>query len=158
MTTTAIVPVVKSVRVKASPDKAFRFFTENLAKWWPRNFSIGKSPMRDARLEPKVGGRWYEIGEDGSTCSWGDVLAWDPPNSVVLAWRIGADWQCDPNFLTEVAVSFRPIGDIETEVTLEHHKLENYGEAGKQMVAIFTSPGGWSVALSRFAETIPSGR
>lgn len=56
--------------------------------------------------------------------------------------------------LTEVAVSFRPIGDIETEVTLEHRKLENYGEAGEQMLGIFASPGGWTVALSRFSETL----
>lgn len=91
MTTTAIAPVIRTVRVKASPERAFRFFTENLSRWWPRNFSIGSSPMRDARLEPKVGGRWYEIGEDGSTCQWGEVIAWNPPEGVVLAWRIGAD-------------------------------------------------------------------
>ena len=153
MTTTAIAPVVKTVRVKASQETAFRFFTEHLSRWWPSNFSIGRSPMREAKLEPKVGGRWYEIGEDGTTCQWGDVLAWNPPESVVLAWRIGADWQYDPELHTEVAVSFRAVGD-ETEITLEHRKLENYGEAGEQMVGIFTSPGGWSVALDRLAETI----
>lgn len=149
---TTIAPVIKTVRVNASPDRAFRFFTEHLSKWWPSNFSIGKSPMRDAKLEPHVGGRWYEIGEDGSTCQWGDVLAWDPPNSLVLAWRITAGWQYDPDLLTEVAVSFRPVGDGETEVTLEHRKLENYGEGAGQMVGIFASPGGWSLALGRFAE------
>ena len=154
MTTIAVTPVVKTVRVKAGPEKAFRFFTENLFSWWPSNFSIGKSPMRDARIEPKVGGRWFEIGEDGSTCQWGDVLAWNPPESVVLAWRIGADWQYHPELLTEVAVSFRAAGDGETEVTLEHRKLENYGEASAQMMGIFASPGGWTLALNRLAETI----
>lgn len=153
-TTATVAPVVKTICVKASPEKAFRFFTEHLSQWWPSNFSIGTSPMREARLEPRVGGRWYEIGEDGSTCQWGDVLAWDPPHGVVLAWRITAGWQYDPELHTEVAVSFRPVGDIETEVTLEHQKLENYGEATGQMVGIFTSPGGWSAALARFAETV----
>ncbi|MFD2646351.1 SRPBCC family protein [Devosia albogilva] len=154
MTTTAIAPVMKTVRVRASPNKAFRFFTENLSKWWPSNFSIGTSPMRDAKLEPRVGGRWYEVGEDGSTCQWGEVLEWNPPESVVLAWRIGADWRYHPDLLTEVAVTFRPVGDIETEVTLEHRKLENYEEAGEQMVGIFSSPDGWSVALDRLAQAI----
>lgn len=154
MTTIAVTPVVKTVRVRASPEKAFRFFTENLFSWWPSNFSIGNSPMRDATIEPEAGGRWFEIGEDGSTCQWGDVLAWNPPESVVLAWRIGPDWQYHAELLTEVAVSFRAAGEGETEVTLEHRKLENYAEASEQMMGIFASPGGWTLALSRFTETI----
>jgi hypothetical protein len=31
-------------------------------------------------------------------------------------------------------------------------RLDIYGEAGEQMVAIFSSPGGWSAALGRFAD------
>jgi hypothetical protein len=30
-----------------------------------------------AVIEPGIGGRWYEHGEDGSMCQWGGVLAWD---------------------------------------------------------------------------------
>lgn len=150
-TATAIGPVTKSIRVKASPEKAFNFFTENLGKWWPSNFSIGSSPMQDAIIEPGAGGRWYEVGQDGSTCQWGEVLAWNPPDRLVLAWRITANWQFDPDLLTEVHVKFAAIGDSETEVTLEHRKLENYGDAAADIAGIFESPGGWNAALSRFA-------
>ena len=151
---TAIAPVTSIVRVKATPERAFRFFTENLGQWWPSNFSIGSSPMREAILEAGTGGRWYEVGQDGSTCQWGEVLAWNPPDRLVLAWRITAEWQFDPNLLTEVHVSFRDLGNGETEVTLEHRGLENYGGAAAQMVGLFSSPGGWHAALARFAEDV----
>lgn len=153
-TTTAIAPVTRSIRVKSTPEKAFKFFTENLGKWWPTNFSIGSSPMQDAIMEAGAGGRWYEVGHDGSTCQWGEVLAWNPPNRLVLAWRITAGWQFDPDLLTEVDVSFTDMGNGETEVTLAHRKLENYGDAAAEIVGIFESPGGWNAALTRFAENV----
>lgn len=156
MTTTTIAPVIRTVRVAVSPEKAFRYFTENLGKWWPSSFSIGSSPITDAKIEPRVGGRWYEIGEDGSTCQWGEVLAWDPPHGLTLSWRIGADWQFHPGLLTEVAVTFTPVGDL-TEVTLEHRGLENYGDAAPQMVDTFSSPGGWNAALASFVEKVAAG-
>lgn len=153
-TATAIAPVTRSIRVKAPPEKTFRFFTENLGKWWPSNFSIGSSPMQDAIIEAGTGGRWYEVGQDGSTCQWGEVLTWNPPIRLVLAWRITAGWQFDPDLLTEVDVTFNDVGNGETEVTLEHRKLENYGDAAAEIVGIFASPGGWNAALTRFAESV----
>jgi len=153
-TTTQIAPVRRTIRVRATPERAFRFFTGEMSRWWPTNFSIGTAPMQSAHIEPRVGGRWYEVGTDGSQCQWGEVLAWNPPHAVTLAWRIGANWQFDPDLLTEVEVRFRAVGGAETEVTLEHRKLENYGGSASELLGIFTSPGGWSAALARFAENI----
>ncbi|MGO4837652.1 ATPase, partial [Rhizobiaceae sp. 2RAB30] len=68
-------PVKKSVTVNASIARAFDLFTSGFGRWWPATHSIGKSPIRNAIMELKTGGRWYEIGEDGSECEWGEVLA-----------------------------------------------------------------------------------
>lgn len=147
MTTTTIAPVVRSVEVDATPERAFDVFTRQLGKWWPTNFSIGASPMRDAILEPRQGGRWFEVGADGTECQWGEVLVWEPPHRLVLAWRIRETWSFDPQLLTEVEITFTGASEGRTEVRLEHRRLENYGEAAEQVAGIFASPGGWSLAL-----------
>ncbi len=72
--------VRKSLQVDAPQAVAWRVFTEQMAAWWPlETHKIGKAKAIDAIIEPRVGGRWYERGDDGSTCEWGSVLAWEPP-------------------------------------------------------------------------------
>lgn len=63
------------------------------------NYKIGKASALDAVIEPRVGGRWYERGDDGSTCDWGRVLTWEPHTLLVLTWDISAEWQYDPGRL-----------------------------------------------------------
>ena len=57
--------------------------------WCALAYSIGGSPQKTVVLEPRIAGRWYEVGEDGRECDWGEVLAWEPPGRLLLAWRIG---------------------------------------------------------------------
>lgn len=144
-------PVKKSVTVAAPPEHAFEVFTAGFGRWWPASHSIGASKIKQAVIEPRAGGRWYEIGEDGSQCDWGEVLAWEPPKRIVLAWRIGVDWRFDPNLLTEVEVSFTALGNDTTRVDLEHRLLENMGAAAEQAREVFGSEGGWSGLLAMFA-------
>ena len=143
-------PVRKSVSVAASPETAFRVFTTGFDSWWPRSHSIGDSPLKTAVIEPAIGGRWYGLLENGTEAPWGDVLAWEPPRRVLLAWRIGADWVYDPRLLTEVEVTFTPDGAA-TRVELEHRLLENMGAAGEGARAMFDSEGGWGGLLAMFA-------
>jgi uncharacterized protein YndB with AHSA1/START domain len=111
--------VRKELTIKASQARAFRTFTELIDEWWPRSHHIGKVELKKAVLEPRQGGRWYEIGVDGSECNWGRVLVWDPPARLILAWQINADWQYDPNLVTEVEVNFVQEGPNLTRFTLE---------------------------------------
>jgi uncharacterized protein YndB with AHSA1/START domain len=144
-------PVRRSVFVNCSPEHAFQVFTAGFDRWWPRSHSIGDSPLKEARLEPGVGGRWYSVLQDGRSAQWGEVLVWEPPTRLVLAWRITADWKCDPNFLTEVEVNFTPEGDG-VRVTLEHRNLERFGDKAQQVADSIGSEGGWGGILKAFAE------
>src|SRR5262249_34539281 len=78
--TVTIAPVRKSIRVNADQAHAFEVFTSGLGRWWPRTHTIGKPPMQTAVLEPRLGGRWYELSEDGSQADVGKVLVWEPPD------------------------------------------------------------------------------
>lgn len=143
-------PVRRSVTVKAGPKRAFELFTEGFSSWWPKSHSIGATPLRTATIEPRAGGRWYETGEDGNECQWGDVLAWEPPQRIVLAWRIGANWKYDPDLHTEVEVTFVPLSGGGTRVELEHRLLENMGPKAEEAAAMFDSDGGWGGILKGF--------
>ena len=145
--------VRQSVVVAAPPERAFAVFTEGLSSWWPlESHKIGAKPAVAAVMEPRAGGRWFERDEDGTECDWGRVLAWDPPERVVLSWEISADWKADPDIHSEIEVRFRAQDDGRTRVDLEHRGLETFGERAEEMRGVFESDGGWRLLLARFGE------
>jgi uncharacterized protein YndB with AHSA1/START domain len=146
-------PVRKSLAVAASPARAFEVFTAGFDRWWPRSHSIGESPLQTAVIEPRLGGRWFGRLENGTEAQWGDVLVWEPPRRLVLAWRICADWKYDPELLTEVEVQFTPEGEG-TRVDFEHRHLERMGEGAEEVRASFDSEGGWTGLLEMFAAEV----
>jgi uncharacterized protein YndB with AHSA1/START domain len=151
------IPVAKSITVAAAADRAFSVFTEGMSRWWLKSHSINKSPIKDIVIEQKAGGRWFERGEDGSTCDWGRVLAWEPPTRLVLSWDISADWQHDPTLQTEVEVRFIADGKDRTRVELEHRHLDRYGARRDEMRGIFESDRGWKGLLDAFAACASEG-
>ncbi|HKA86753.1 MAG TPA: SRPBCC family protein [Haliangiales bacterium] len=144
--------VRKVVNVQAPQAVAWRVFTEKMGTWWPlEQYKIGKARAIDAVIEPRVGGRWYERGDDGSTCEWGTVLTWEPHSRLVLSWDISADWQPDPTLKTEVEVRFIAVSERSTRVELEHRRLDRFGSRRDEMRRIFDTEGDWGRLLQRFA-------
>ena len=144
--------VRKAVKVQAPQAVAWRVFTEKMGTWWPlAYYKIGKANAVDAVIEPHVGGRWYERGDDGSMCQWGSVLAWEPPSRVVLSWDINADWQYEPVLNTEIEVRFTAEGSDRTRVELEHRHLDRYGARRDEMRRIYDTQGDWGRLLEAFA-------
>jgi len=144
--------VRKVVNVRTRPSVAWRVFTQEMATWWPlAHYKIGKANAVGAVIEPYVGGRWYERGDDGSTCDWGRVVVWEPPSRLVLSWDISADWQPDPTLNTEIEVRFIADGQNGTRVELEHRHLDRYGARRDEMRRIFETEGDWGRLLALFA-------
>ena len=149
--TVTIAPVRKSIRVNASQGHAFEVFTSGLGRWWPPKASIGQSPLKMAAMEPRLGGRWYELGEDGSQTDVGKVLVWEPPQRFVISWDINSNWKPDTTVSSEVEVRFIAEGANATLVELEHRKFERMGaEAGASMRK--DVDGGWPRILEYFRQ------
>ena len=147
-----IAPVRKEIVVEASPERAFRVFTEEHGAWWPlASHHIGAQAAETAIIEPFVGGRWFERAANGDECLWGKVLVWDPPTRLVLAWQIGADWKYDADLTMEVEIAFVALGPARTRVELTHRHFERLGDAGAAMRESYDGDRGWSGLLTLFA-------
>jgi len=113
-----IAPVRKSIRVKASQAHAFEVFTSGIARWWPRTHSIGDTPVKAVVMETRLGGRWYQLCEDGSQATVGKILRWEPPHSFVVSWDVNSQWKADTTVSSEVEVRFVADGPDATLVEL----------------------------------------
>lgn len=140
-------PVRQSVSVRHPPAVAFAVFTQQFGRWWPlTTYSISQDRVQSCVLEPRVGGAVFEIRDDGVTLPWGRVLAWEPPERLVLSWHPGRD----PATAQEVEVRFRPIADG-TLVELEHRGWEKLGDEAPASRNSYA--GGWRAVLgTHFAE------
>lgn len=138
--------------VAAPIERAFHVFTSSFGTWWPSDYHIGKADMADAILEPKVGGRWFERGADGSECDWGRVLEWEPPRRLLVTWQINGQWQYDPDpeHASEIEVRFTADGPEQTVVELRHRHLDRLvlGQALREGIS---GGGGWIAVLAAFA-------
>jgi uncharacterized protein YndB with AHSA1/START domain len=146
-------PVLKSITVRANPERAFEIFTREIDSWWPRTHHIGKSPMLRIEIEERAGGRCYTEQEDGTESDWGSVLVWDPPRSFVMAWQITHEWGYEPSLAksSEVEVTFTPVATGGTRVDLVHRFFTRHGAGAASMRAGVDTPNGWSGMLRLYA-------
>jgi uncharacterized protein YndB with AHSA1/START domain len=144
-------PIHRSVTVACSPERAFRLFTDEIGAWWPvemhsravDDFEGGAIKVERIEFEGRVGGRVLEHMSDGQTLPWAEVLAWEPPSRLVLAWH--------PTFSarppTEVEVRFTASGQG-TLVELEHRGWESLGPSVAEIRGNYAA--GWIPTLERF--------
>jgi uncharacterized protein YndB with AHSA1/START domain len=144
-----IAPIVRTVEVKAGPARAFELFATRMEDWWPRGRTVGKNPHAAIVVEPRANGRWFERDAEGQETHWGKVLAWEPPSRLLLGWQLNSQWTYDPDFLTEVELTFAPAEGGGTLVTLEHRNLERFGADADRRAAELG--GGWPNFLADFA-------
>jgi uncharacterized protein YndB with AHSA1/START domain len=122
--------VIVAVRVKATPDRAFAAFTQEIGEWWRPSSLFLITPRGDGRLsfEGGSGGRLVAALPGGKTFEIGKITAWTPPFELAFTWR-HASFTPDQN--TDVTVRFEAIGE-ETRVTVEHR---GWAEIPRQHVA-----------------------
>ena len=151
-------PVRKSVRVDRSPEETFRLFTEHIDRWWPvevhsrtasEQYGDGVTVERVV-FEPRAGGRLYEVTSEGVEGVWAEVVSFEPPARIELAWKPNDR----PEPPTEVEILFEADGDG-TIVKLEHRGWEKLGARAEEAREGYD--GGWKLPFERFVAAAAAG-
>lgn len=149
-----------SVRVETTVDvpieRAFRVFTEEFDRIKPREHNMLPVEIAETVFEPRVGGRVYDRGVDGTECCWARVLAYEPPHRVVISWEITPHWQIEtnPSKTSEVEIRFIAAGQERTRVEIEHRNLDRHGDGWEGERDVVASEGGWPLYLQRFSDAL----
>ena len=139
--------ISRTVTVDCAVEEAFRVFTADALSWWPVEGHSIAGTVSEIVFEPHVGGEVYEVSESGERGHWADVLEWDPPHRLVLAWNI----LNREGELTEVEVRFSPEAGG-TRVELEHRGWDRVAESGVGKRESYDT--GWGHVLGKYVERI----
>lgn len=87
-------PLVSRIEVPCIQQKAFEIFINDMGSWWPldkRSMSrkMSGSPPKALNVDPRVGGRIVEIGEDNSEHHWGTIKTLLPYDRIAMDFHMG---------------------------------------------------------------------
>jgi activator of HSP90 ATPase len=110
--------VLVALRVKASPERAFDVFTQEIGAWWRPDPLFNITPRGDGVLAFEGGenGRLVTTLSSGKTFEIGRVTAWRRGEFLAFDWR-HASFASEQS--TRVEVRFEPVG-AETRVSVTH--------------------------------------
>jgi uncharacterized protein YndB with AHSA1/START domain len=147
--------VQAQIVVEVPIDHAFAVFTKD-ASWKPPEHNLLPVEIAESLFEAQEGGYVYDRGVDGSECRWAQVLAYEPPTRVVLAWLISPQWRPDADVsrASEVEVRFIAEAQERTRIEIEHRALERHGEGWEALRDSVGAPDGWPLYLRRLAERL----
>jgi uncharacterized protein YndB with AHSA1/START domain len=144
------------VVVEAPIERAFSVFTKDFGSFKPREHNMLGVDIAETVFELREGGNVYDRGVDGSECRWARVLAYEPPNRVVISWDISPRWQIETDLekTSEVEVRFIAETAARTRVELEHRNLDRHLEGWEAVRDGVDGKDGWPLYLRRFAEQL----
>jgi hypothetical protein len=84
--------------------------TEQFDRVKPREHNLLSVEIAETVFERRVAGCLYDRGADGSQCRWARVLAYEPPQRLLISWDISPRWaiETDPDKTSEAEVRFVP--------------------------------------------------
>jgi hypothetical protein len=120
--------VIVAIRVKASPQRAFQVFVDEIGAWWRPNMLFAFTPRAPGAMafEPGPGGRLVETRAGGKVFEVGKIRAWEPPGRLVFGFRQAT---FTPEQDTEVEARFEAVGEGETRVTITHTGWDSIPQA-----------------------------
>ncbi len=144
------------VVVTAPIERAFAVFTKGFGSFKPPEHNLLGVDIAETVFELKEGGAVYDKGVDGSECRWARVLAYDPPNRVVISWDISPQWQIETDHAKTSEVDVRFIAETpdRTRVELEHRNIDRHGDGWEAVRDGVDGDQGWPLYLHRYAAVV----
>lgn len=124
-------PIIKTIEVPCSQEKAFTVFLNEMDSWWPLGkFSVsamGGAPARAIRVDARPGGIIVEIAPDGAEHLWGTIKTYQPHEVVSMDFHFAPPGQ-QVDARTLVEVRFTALGPQRTRVVLTQSNWEAFGD------------------------------
>ena len=145
--------VHRTITVDAPIERAFSVFTERFGDFKPPEHNMLGVPIAETVFERHVGGHIYDRGTDGTECRWARVLAFEPPNRVLVSWDISPYWQIesDLDHTSEVEIRFIAETPQRTRLELEHRNIDRHGPGWEGVRDGVADDAGWTLYLDRYA-------
>jgi hypothetical protein len=143
-------PIVKTIEVPCSQERAFRVFLEEMDSWWPLGkftvSAMGGHAAEAIRVEARQGGKIVEIGPDATEHLWGTIKSYDPYGYVSMDFHIP-----QPDEVVEsrslVEVRFTALEKDRTRVELTQTNWEAFGKWAEMLRGGYGP--GWSVIFEQ---------
>ena len=124
-------PIIKTIEVPCSQEKAFQVFVSEMDSWWPLDkfttSAMGGKPAESIRVETKQGGKIVEIGPDDTEHLWGTIKSYDPHGFVSMDFHFAPPGEVIES-RTLVEVRFTVLGEQQTRVELTQSNWEALGD------------------------------
>jgi len=148
--------VRRTITVDAPIERAFAVFTERFGDFKPPEHNMLGVPIAETVFEHHVGGHIYDRGTDGTECRWARVLAFEPPDRVVVSWDISPYWQIetDLDHTSEVEIRFIAETPQRTRLELEHRNIDRHGPGWEGVRDGVADDAGWTLYLDRYAQLL----
>ena len=98
--------------------KVFDALTKNINKWWSDDYHIGEK-VKKFVLEPKLGGRMYEVWGEGEGTLWGTVTEIKKNQRLEVTGSIGMSGAT----LCKLGFDLEPRGKSECHFIFSHHGI-----------------------------------
>ena len=148
-------PIIKTIEVPCSQQKAFDVFVREMGNWWPldkRSMSMHSGqPAKSLRIDPRQGGKIVEIGHDDTEHHWGTITSYDPYHSVSMDFHMGLPAEN----ASLVKVKFTALDDNRTRVELTQSNWEAFGDLAEMMHRGYGS--GWVIIFEEAYKSACSG-
>ena len=121
-------PIVRTIEVPCSQEKAFNVFVSQMPGWWPldqRSVSMFSGAAAKAlRVDARSGGQIVEIGHDDTEHLWGTIRSYDPYAFVSLDFHMAMPAEN----ASLVEVRFTALAADRTRVQLKQSNFEAFGD------------------------------